>query len=154
MIEKLISLHTVLGKEAFTLTGSTALAYHGLIDFEDAKDLDIRLFNPSKTTIEVLDRLQSANPNPKFKIGGRVNYSFIYEDVKVDIWIVDIDESCDSYTKDGIRLASIKSIVKAKLEIGRSKDWIHLMQLAKKIYDPIKFEEQLSSINNHSESYD
>jgi hypothetical protein len=155
MLQKLKTLHTILGSAGFILTGSAALAYHGLITFEEVKDLDILLVTPDQSAIDVLDRLQLANPSLKYRVGGPVTYSFIYEGVKVDIWVINSQEdkiSC--LTQDGIRLASIKSIVNAKINIGRSKDWIHLMQLGRRIFNPVTFNSVLPLISNHSEGYE
>lgn len=154
MLQKLKTLHTILGSNGFILTGSTALAYHGLLEISEAKDLDILLVKPDQGALDVLNKLQAANPSAKFREGGPVKYSFIYEDVKVDVWILDSHEdSTFTCTPDGIRIASIRSIVNAKKHIGRSKDWIHLMQLANKIFDKNQFDSALSQISNHSESY-
>lgn len=153
-LEKLKTLHTILGTNNFILTGTTALAYHGLLDFSEAKDLDILLINPSDGAKEVLSNLQKANPSPKFKEGGSVTHSFFYEGVKVDVWILASHEDTEYIqTKEGIKLASIRWIVKAKEMIGRSKDWIQLMQLSRKIFDQNKFNNQLPQITNHSEDY-
>lgn len=153
MLEKLKTLHTLLGPEGFILTGSTALAYHGLLQFDEAKDLDIILVTPNEAAIAILDKFQAASPSPKFKVGGCVNYSFIFEGVKVDIWIVGSINETKCFNEDGIRIATIRHIVAAKQNIGRSKDWIQLMQLANKIFDKKAFEGQLSSIGNHSNDY-
>lgn len=146
-IEKLKTLKALLGAKEVILTGSLALAYHGLLELTDCKDLDILVLNPSDTTTEVLKRLQTESPSPKFVEGGPVNYSFFYEEIKVDVWVITAHEDKEYLTtKDGIQIASIKSIVKAKLSYNRTKDWVQLMQLAKKIYDPAKFASALDGI--------
>lgn len=151
-LEKLKTLHTILGAETFILTGTTALAYHGLMNFESAKDLDILLIKPTPAAIEVLKSFQSANPSSKFKQGGPVDYSFYYEGVKIDVWILlTYQDGHWTLTQDGIRLASIQSIVDAKIKIGRAKDWIQLMQLSKKIFNPSDFNNILPSLSTRGD---
>lgn len=155
MLEKLKTLQILLGKEDLVLTGSTALAYHGLLDFTEAKDLDLCLINPSAGAKDILDKLQEANPSKKHWDGSPVNYSFIYEGVKVDIWITSAHEENNYvFNADGVKIASIRQIVKAKIGYNRSKDWIQLMQLSGKIFDPAKFKSILPTLSNHSEEYE
>jgi hypothetical protein len=146
MITKVKTLQTILGADGFILTGSLALMYYGLVD--KAGDIVLILVNPSETARTVLDNLQTTDPSPKFRPGGPVNYSFFFEGAKVDVWIQ--QTSCEEkpviMTKEGIRLASVRHIVQAKKRIGRPKDWISLMQIAKRIYDPVEFEKALSGI--------
>lgn len=147
MITKLKTLQTILGVEGFVLTGSLALMYHGLIDESRVNDIDLILVNPSENARAVLDNLQAAEPSPKFRPGGPVNYSFFYEGVKIDIWVQDrYEEERVVMTEEGIRLANVKHIVQAKKSINRPKDWVNLMQIAKRIYDPVEFEKVLPSI--------
>jgi hypothetical protein len=152
-IEKLKQLNALLGQEII-ITGSTALAYHGLLTMDEAKDLDVLILKPTETTKEVLARLQKAEPSAKFKEGGMIAHSFIYDGVKVDVWfIADHEDKQYLVTEDGVKVASINSIVKAKRSYNRSKDWIQLMQLARKIYSEPEFLTVLPSISNHSEDY-
>ena len=147
MIEKLKTLQTLLGKEDLVLTGSTALAYHGLLEMTEAKDLDLILVEATTEAKSILDKLQAESPSKKHHINSPVNYSFIYEGVKVDIWLVDSHEKNEYlYTKDGVKVGSIQSIVKAKKGYNRPKDWIQLMQLANKIFSKVDFEKQLPAI--------
>lgn len=146
MLEKLKTLKTILPANEFILTGSTALAYHGLAELSASKDLDIILVDPSDSAKEILDRLQKENPNPKFTGKGTLTYSFIYEGIKVDIWVAKVDAKNLLSTPDGIKVSCIQSIVKAKKSYNRPKDWVQLMQLASKIFDGKLFESQLSSI--------
>lgn len=155
IIEKLKTLKTLLSSNELILTGSTALAYHGLLKMDEAKDLDLLILNPSDTTKEVLNRLQADYPSSKWREGSPVSHSFIYEGVKVDVWFLTCHEDAEYLTtSDGVQVSSIGAIVNAKLSIGRSKDWIQLMQLSKRIFDPAKFEAQLPNIANHSEDYE
>ena len=146
MLEKLKTLKTILPAKEFILTGSTALAYHGLAELTASKDLDIILVEPADSAKEILERLQKENPNPKFTGKGTLAYSFIYEGVKVDIWVAKVDAENLLSTPDGIKVSCIKSIVQAKKSYNRPKDWIQLMQLSSKIFDGKLFESQISSI--------
>lgn len=147
MITKVKTLQTILGVEGFVLTGSLALMYHGLIEENKVNDIDLILVNPSENARAALDNLQAAEPSPKFRPGGPVNYSFFYEGVKVDIWLQDrYEDGRVIMTEEGVRLANVKHIVQAKKSINRPKDWVNLMQIAKRIYDPVEFEKVLPSI--------
>lgn len=151
-LEKLKTLKALLGANELILTGSTALAYHGLLTLDEAIDLDIILINPSVTSLEVLERLQTESPNPKK--GTTVAFSLIFEGVKVDFWTPKEHEDTEYLvTTDGVKVASIRSIVRAKVSYNRSKDWIQLMQLSKKIFDNQKFNAALQTIVDHSDEY-
>lgn len=153
MLEKLKTLQTLLGKEDLVLTGSTALSFHGLMEMANAKDLDLILVNASASAIEILDKLQAANPSKKHHAGSPVNYSFIYEGVKVDIWLTKSHETTPYLsTPDGIKVSSVASIIKAKKSYNRPKDWIQLMQLASKIFDKIEFDKVLPNVKTDSDS--
>ena len=136
---------TLLPCEQFYVTGSTALAYHGLVELNSATDLDIILVNPTEAAKELLSRLQTANP-AHTKPGGKaeVNYIFKHEDVKVDIFVqaekVDGLLSCD-----GIQFSSVKHIVAAKKRINRMKDFIQLRNLSRLFF---KNEETETYLNN------
>lgn len=148
MLQKLKTLQTILGSDNFILTGSTALAFHGLANMGECNDLDLIIVNPSATALDVLTKLQLANPSKKHSDTSPVNYSFLYEGVKVDIWVVQsFDDANPTFTKDGVQLANIASIVKSKLSYGRPKDWIQLMKLSKKIYNADLFESKLETIS-------
>jgi hypothetical protein len=148
MITKVKTLQTALSAEDFILTGSMALMYHGLVEKAKVNDIDLILVNPSESARAVLDSLQAANPSPKFRPGGPVNYSFFYEGTKVDVWIKNQREEGEIImTKEGVQLSSVKHIAQAKKNISRPKDWISLMQIAKQIYDPAEFEKILPNIS-------
>lgn len=147
MLEKLKTLKTILPAKEFILTGSTAIAYHGLANLTESKDLDIILVDPSDSAKEILDRLQKENPNPKFTGKGTLTYSFIYEGIKVDVWVAKVDAKNLLSTPDGIKVSCIESIVNAKKSYNRAKDWIQLMKIAAKIFDGKLFESKISSIS-------
>lgn len=151
-IKKLKTLKTILGTDNLILTGSVALAHYGLVHPSKVDDLDVLLLTPTPTQIEVLNNLQKSNPNPKFFDAGSLSYSFIYDGVKIDIWIVsDISESDSLVTNQGgIKVASVPSIVKAKVSYNRPKDWVQLQQIAKLIFNPLDFSVALDSINTQS----
>jgi hypothetical protein len=153
MLEKLKTLQTLLGKEDLVLTGSTALAFHGLMNMSDAHDLDLVLVNGSDLAVGVLDKLQAANPSKKHHAQSPVDYSFIYEGVKVDIWHLKAHgEKNYLLTSDGIKVSSISSIVKAKKSYNRPKDWVQLMQLSAKIFDNTEFTKVLHTVKTVDDS--
>lgn len=145
-IETLKKLKVLLGNDKIIITGSTALALHGLTKLADAKDLDLLVYKPSDASIEVLNRLQKDKPNKKLKEGNSLKYSFFYEDVKVDIWSLDAEITDYLITTDGIQVSGVLDIVKAKLSYNRPKDWIQLMKLSKLFFSQDKFDGALSSI--------
>lgn len=152
-IETLQKLKVLLGKNQLIITGSTALALHGLGKLTDAKDLDLVLVKPDDASKEVLSRLQNDKPNKKIKQGGSLTYSFFYEDVKVDIWAVDTHDGQLLTTVDGVQVASIESIIQAKLSYNRPKDWLQLMKLSKLFYSAEKMDAAISSINTEDDEY-
>lgn len=158
MIEKLKTLKTSLGEARVILTGSMALVYHGLHLGKLPQDLDVILVKPSATAKAVLESHQKANPSKRWKEGSPVTYSFMYNGVKIDIWVVedyaDAKNSC--FTSDGIELASIEDIVAAKKSYNRPKDHIQLMQLSRRIFNEESFRSKLNDINTYDtdESYD
>ncbi len=151
-IDTLKKLKVLLGNDKVIITGSTALALHGLGNLSDAKDLDLLLVSPTDATIEVLNRLQKDKPNKKLKPETALKYSFFYEDVKVDIWNANGTET-DLLTYNGFEVASVKSIVAAKLSYNRPKDWIQLMKLSKLFFAQDKLDMALSSINTEDDEY-
>lgn len=154
LLQKLRTLKTLLGKEELILTGSLALAYHGLLDFSEANDLDLIVVNPSTTALDVLNKFQAENPSKKWKEGSPVTYSFILETLKIDVWVAtNFEDSKYLVTEDGVKIASIKHIVKAKKSYNRPKDYIQLMNLANKIFNEQEFKQNLSSINTSTDEY-
>jgi len=148
-LDILKKLKPLLGDDKIVITGSTALELHG---FETtANDIDLVIANISEISKGVLDRLQKENPSKKFKEGGSVNYSFIYEGIKIDVWLVSSDNS--NLQVDGFYVASVKDIVAAKLSYNRPKDWVQLMKLSKQFFDQSKFDGALSSIGTDDEDY-
>jgi len=135
---------TLLPCEQFYVTGSTALAYHGLIELSSAADLDIILVNPTDAAKELLSRLQNdapANTKPSGK--AEVNYIFMHDGTKIDIFVQ--SEKVDGLlSHNGIDFSSIKHIVAAKKRINRVKDWIQLRKLSQVI---CKYEEFNTFLN-------
>lgn len=153
MLQKLKTLQTLLGAKDLILTGSTALAYHGLLEFTESNDLDLILVNPTATEEEILKRLQDAEPSPKHRTGSPVNYSFLYEGVKVDIWVQSAHKEKEyTFNSDGVKISSVKHIVEAKVGYNRPKDWLQLMQLSAKIFDPEKFKKVLPTVKTSDNS--
>jgi hypothetical protein len=121
---------TLLPCEQFYVTGSTALAYHGLIELSSAVDLDIILVNPTEAAKELLSRLQNDAPaTTKPSAKAEVNYIFMHDGVKIDIFIQ--SEKVDGLlSHKGIDFSSIKHIIAAKKRINRLKDWVQLRKFS------------------------
>lgn len=146
-IETLNKIKVLLGDDKIIITGSTAFALHGLTKLTNAEDLDLLIASPSAASLEVLNRLQKDKPNKKIKEGRSLKYSFFYDGVKVDIWNADAIEIDLLQTKDGLSVASVASIVAAKLSYNRPKDWIQLMKISKLFFAQHTFDTALSSIS-------
>lgn len=123
---------TILDCEQFRVVGSTALRFLGL-DVKEG-DLDIVLVNPKDSTLELLKKLQEASP-AKTSPGSStaVQYIFMYEGVKIDIFIDStVLKDCPKIDCDGVLvdLNPVRETVAAKKQIGRAKDWLQLSKLA------------------------
>ena len=155
LLEKLKTLKVLLGQQELVLTGSLALAYHGLADWDKANDIDLLIINPTPTATEVLKRLTEAHPSKKHSENSPVDYNFFYEDVKINVWVkTSFEDKNYLVTNDGVKIASVSSIVKAKKSYNRPKDFIQLMQIAGRIFDEKEFKEKLTGINtSDSEDY-
>lgn len=142
-----------------TLAGSMALAYHGLLNINTVHDVDLRILNPTQKQTKLLDDLQALNPSPKFIPGGKLDYSFFLFGCKFDIWVIDMEDvgtinpENQLYTSDIMRIADINSIVAHKVNAGRAKDWIQLMQLARRIFNPVFFDIKLPDIKSGIADY-
>lgn len=142
---------TLLPCEQFFVTGSTALAYHGLVGFDSVSDLDIVLVNPSEGAKELLSRLQTANP-ANTKPGGKseAKFIFMHEGVKIDIF-AENEVSIGLLSCEGIEFSSIRHIIAAKKRINRMKDFIQLRNLSRLFF---KNEEAETYLNNAKPSSD
>lgn len=136
-------LKTVLPSEDFILTGTFALSQLGFS--VKVKDLDIILVNPTKPTLEVLENLEKANP-PKNLIDyptpleTKSTFRFIYDEINVDVFIRIEPITTEIRTNCGLRVASLKHIVKAKRELNRPKDIIQLLSLSREIITTEEFD--------------
>jgi hypothetical protein len=141
-------LKTVLPAEDFILTGTFALSQLGF--GVKVNDLDIILVNPTQSTLEVLDSLEKANP-PKNLIDYptpleiKTIFRFIHDDVNVDVFIRRETVSTEVKTNCGLKVASLKHIVKAKRDMNRPKDIIQLLSLSREIITTEEFDKFVKS---------
>lgn len=134
-------LQTLFTCEQFIVTGSTALAYMGLVD--KSSDLDIILVNPTEETKNILERLQKDSP-AKTKPGkGEVNYIFMHESTKVDVFF--LTKKFDTELQvDGFFISQVSTIVDAKKRFSRLKDWGQLRNLSRIFFKQEDFEKYLN----------
>lgn len=144
-IKEALAQLSVLLKNQFTVTGSTALYLHGLIASEQVKDLDILVTSPADYIIELLQTLHRAAPSSTFRENGPTLYSFIFLGAKVDVWSIPC-ENVQVYTEHGTGVASVEHIIQAKRQINRAKDWLDMKRIAKRIFDQSYFEANIDTL--------
>ena len=132
----------VLPAEDFILTGTFALQKMGFN--VRTKDLDIILVNPKQSTLELLESLEKANPPRNLldyptQLENKGIFRFIHEGVEVDVFIHRNPTVTESQTQCGLKLASLKHIVKAKKDLGRPKDIVQLLKLSRDIITDEEF---------------
>lgn len=133
-------LQTLFTCEQFIVTGSTALLYMGLVD--KSSDLDIILVNPTEETKNILERLQSEFP-AKTKPGkGEVNYIFMHEKTKVDVFFSKSKVDTELQV-GGFQITRVDTIVSAKKRFSRIKDWIQLRNLSQVFFRQEDFDNLL-----------
>jgi hypothetical protein len=140
MIKEEIIKHykTIFDCEQFVVTGSYALQRYGLLDKSD--DLDIIVVNPKKETIECIQRL--VKENPAETSGSGSIFIFKHKDTKIDVFV--LNQKIDSIKlEEGFELSTIKRIVDEKKKMNRSKDWIQLVSVARKIVTTSEIENYL-----------
>jgi hypothetical protein len=94
--------------------------------------------NPTQPTIDMLTKLQEANP-AKTKSYGNDMFIFMHEKTKIDIFIQ--KTKIDTILKFGdIEVAKITETVNAKKSYNRFKDWKQLKKLASIFYTEKEFE--------------
>lgn len=143
MQEKIKFLKTLLECEQFVVTGSQALVLMGLA--ESAADLDIILINPTPATKDVLVRLAEQYPAPtKFEYVDK-GIIFMHEGVKIDVFFLDKKIETSIQTNYGVDLNPINKIVLAKKTYNRTKDWLQLRNLSRKILSNEEFNSFLNS---------
>lgn len=132
----------VLPAEDFILTGTFALQKMGF-DIR-SKDLDIILVNPKQSTLELLETLEKANPPRNLldyptPLENKGIFRFIHDGVEVDVFVYRKDLPSEIQTQCGLKLASLKHIVKAKKDLGRTKDMVQLLKLSRNIITDEEF---------------
>lgn len=112
--------------------------------------MDIILVNPTKSTLEVLESLEKVNP-PKNLIDyptpleAKTIFRFIHDEVNVDVFIRTEAVSTEVRTNCGLKVASLKHIVKAKRDMNRPKDIIQLLGLCREIITTEEFDKFVKS---------
>jgi 23S rRNA A1618 N6-methylase RlmF len=127
---------TLLPCEQFVVTGGYALQRIGLTDKSD--DIDIVLVNPTEEAKNSLERLQKeypakTTPSP----GGKLLAIFMHEQIKIDVF--EENKKIETLTVDGFEISTVKKIVEAKKRMNRSKDWIQLLSISRKIITKTEF---------------
>lgn len=140
--ETIKQLQTLLPCKQFVVTGSTALQFHGLV--EASSDLDIILVDAPEETKRICDRLQSECPAKSKPAGGEVNYIFMYNNFKVDIFLLK-EEVPTELKVDKFFIADLKTIVSAKMRFARIKDWLQLRSLSRFFFEQESFDKWLDS---------
>lgn len=133
----------ILKCDQLLVTGSTALRHYGLTDKIES-DLDLVLVNPTEEALSVLKSMQEAYPaRSKPYEGGSVAFIFKHKDVKIDIFIRQ-EKLPNPFELGGVKLDSIKNIVKAKQGMGRLKDYAQLRMIARSFFKQEVFENFLN----------
>jgi hypothetical protein len=148
--ETIKQLHALLPCKQFVVTGSTALQFLGLV--ESSSDLDIILVDASEETKNICVRLQNDCPAKSKPEGGEVVYIFMYNNIKVDIFLLN-KEIPTELKVDGFLVADLKTIVSAKMRFARTKDWVQLRKLSRFFFKQEKFDEYVDS-KGYSSSQD
>lgn len=146
--------------EQLLISGSTALHYYGLTDKEGG-DLDLVLVNPTEEALSVLKSIQEGFPaRTKPYPDGSVSFIFMHDGVKVDIFIrdkklpnpfdkVDIfisnEKLPNPFEINGVKLDSIKNIIKAKRNMNRLKDWAQLRNIGRLFFKEEEYQKFLNS---------
>ena len=136
---------TIIECEQFLVTGSLAL---NLMGFNcPVKDIDIRIVNPSESSIAILKSLEKAYVPLKLPLYPNENIvRFIHEGINIDFFIEKEKVKTSIITKDNIEIVPLDSIVKAKKSMNRIKDIIQLRSLAKEI---LTNEEMVKFMDNY-----
>jgi len=137
---------TIFDCEQFVVTGSYALQRYGLLDKSD--DLDLIIVNPKKETTELIQRLVKEQPS---KTSGSGNpYIFQHGEIKIDVFVL-TQKIVSIKLEEGFELSTIKRIVDEKKKMNRSKDWIQLVEVARKIVTTSEIENYLLKTISYNE---
>lgn len=129
---------TLLTCDQFVITGSYALSLMGLVEPSKVGDLDLLLVNPTDETKNILERLQKESPAKTSPSGGSVQFIFMHDKTKVDVFFdtkkIDSDLFCD-----GVQVNIVSNIISAKRKANRMKDWVQLRRIAGKVFNQSEF---------------
>lgn len=136
---------TLLPCEKFIVTGSLALSYMGLYDKTKVGDIDIIIYNPDKSCAELLQRLMKDNPAKFIPSDGNA-YFFMHKETKMNVWLTTSQtEGLTNIMTDGFYLSTCDTIIKAKKDYNRPKDWFQLRKIARLFFKQEEFEAFLNS---------
>ena len=122
---------TLLTGEKFYVTGSLAMAYIGLCEFNVVNDLDIVIVNPTDECVNILNRLVEEHPSKITSSPGSKLRMFMHDKTKIDVFLVK-ETSRTIPSGDGFDISTIECIVKAKKSYNRLKDWTQLWNIGQK----------------------
>jgi hypothetical protein len=143
MKDAILKLKTLLPASDFIITGSYVLSQYGLMPKEMVKDIDIILVKPEPTAVNNMVNFQKDFPAKTKPIKSDF-FIFMFDDIKIDVFVDDnFKES--TLLIDGIKHANISYIIKAKMTIGRMKDWLQCRDMARLIFKQEDFEHMLNN---------
>jgi hypothetical protein len=145
----------------FVVTGSYVMAEYGLIGYGDVKDLDIILYCPNTSTLEIIENLMKESPAKSTKAFLEIRKTrpkstkpkseligiFMINGIQVDIHEEPLFNE-PTLLVDGIEYTKINHIVKSKRTIGRMKDLLQLRDWSRLFFRQEEFESILNNTSN------
>lgn len=154
--DAIMHFKAVVKCEHLIVTGSYALYKYGLITA--FSDLDLLVVNPTTEAKQIIIDLQKTDDSKHLisDYAASFNvYRILFNGIKIDFHCVNLAEPF-MLLDSGIKLATIKGIVKAKLKANRLKDLLQLREIAKVIYEDSMFktfmESELTQLKNTTDS--
>jgi hypothetical protein len=147
-MQKLEQFTNLFKQERYIITGSLALFFQGLIsDIGKLNDIDIIMINPSKESIDILNRLKTKEPNPNYPNSNYYKIK-ISGDIVFDVWTETTFNEKTVFEKIGdsyLEICTPIPIIKGKANFNRPKDWAAIASMKKTMF-PYNIESQLSAI--------
>ena len=115
------------------LGGSLALKLHGL-NFREAQDLDIVIYNPTEKQLQIFETLKPFERKNKDEFYTQRSYKYLKSGLAINFLLeFDTDMPLNLLThSSGWRINSIKEIINAKKNYCRTKDLLDLLDLKNK----------------------
>lgn len=144
MLDKFQELQHKLGiiNDSVMVTGSIALYYHGLLPHKDIHDIDVVIRGDEQLDRDLETVTKLCGDSTYFEqYDGRLEgikhkpFIFRYEDVTMNIWVMDWKNQFDTNLKNnrGLWVATPKHIIDVKKMYNRPKDISDIMEISKKI---------------------